>query len=285
MNWDDVRVFLAAEREGTIAGASKALGVSRSTVNRRLDALESAAGVTLFERGPEGLTPTDAGFQLLPVARRMEEEAHAATRVFAGRDVSISGRLDVTLFDAAGDVFAPVFAELAFSYPEVELHCTISNRPFSLRRREADLAIRGTNRPSEELFGVQLGRMEYAVYGTAAVVSGRNPPWILWDEALGATGTEEVARKMGDPLRVVARVDSQYQMNELVCAGAGLGLLPVSIGGRRPELLPVGPVPYPLMGLDVWALTHPDLRRAAKVRAVMRFLADRASAVLNGPGA
>ncbi|MEM8914787.1 MAG: LysR family transcriptional regulator, partial [Pseudomonadota bacterium] len=40
MNWDDVKVFLAIARSGSVRGAANALSVSHSTVLRRLDALE-----------------------------------------------------------------------------------------------------------------------------------------------------------------------------------------------------------------------------------------------------
>jgi DNA-binding transcriptional LysR family regulator len=280
MSWDDLRVFLAAERGGTISAAASDLGVSRSTVNRRLHGLEAASSVTLFERTPAGLVPTDAGLQLLPIARRMEEDALAAERVFAGRDATISGRIDVTQFEAAGEMLAPAFAEFQRVHPEIELHVTTSNRPLSLRRRESDLAIRGTDEPNPELVGVSLGRMEYAVYGRPEIVASDNPPWVLWDRTLGATGTWTVARRLGAPLRVAAEVDSQHLMNELVSAGAGLGLLPMALASRRAELVTMGPVPQPDMSMGIWALTHPDLRRSPRVRAVMRFLAEKAPALV-----
>ena len=60
MRWDDVRVFLEVAKTGTLSGAAAALGVDASTVLRRVAALESALGVSLFQRTPRGyaLTPT-----------------------------------------------------------------------------------------------------------------------------------------------------------------------------------------------------------------------------------
>ncbi|MEM1415865.1 MAG: LysR family transcriptional regulator, partial [Myxococcota bacterium] len=157
MSWDDLRVFLALHREGTVAGAARALGVSRSTVLRRWAALE-AATTTLFERTPEGVVLTGAGERLLPSAERVEGEALAAERAIAGADEGLRGSLEVTLFDIAGPLLAPAFQELMEAHPEMDLRLVSSDRLRSLRRREADLAIRGTDAPSPELFGRKIGR-------------------------------------------------------------------------------------------------------------------------------
>ena len=276
MQWDDVRVFLAVIRGGTVSAAAHTLGVSRSTVNRRLDALESWAGIVLFDRGPGGLAPTEAALQLRPIAYRMEEEALGAERLFAGAVATISGPIEVTLFEAIGEILAPAFAEFQSEHPDVDVRLCISNRALSLSRREADLALRGVENPTSDLFGVFLGQMDYAIYGRRDVVERENPPWILWDEALGATRTWSLARSLGKPLRVAAIVDCQYLMNELVCCGAGVAVLPVTLAAKRPELVPMGAAPAPGMGMNVWALTHPDLRRSIRLRAMMRFLAERA---------
>lgn len=280
MDLDDLRVFLAIHRGGTVSSASTALGVSRSTVNRRLDALEGAAGLQLVERTPDGLSLTAAGTQLVPIAERVEEEALAAERLFARRDFAIRGRVGMTVFAAGTPLIAPALVELRRAHPEIELHVAASNRTLSLRRRECDVAVRATARPSADLFGRSLGRLEFAVYGRAAVVEAPNPPWILWDESAGAEATWDLARRMSDPLRVAAVVDADALLLELACAGAGVALLPVPVAESRPELVPLGPVPCPGMGMDVWVLTHPDLRRAARVRTVMRFLGEWAPALL-----
>jgi DNA-binding transcriptional LysR family regulator len=71
--WDDVRLFLALGRARTLRGAAEALGVDASNVSRRLAALEEALSATLFERGREGIAPTEAAERLMPVAEELEE--------------------------------------------------------------------------------------------------------------------------------------------------------------------------------------------------------------------
>ena len=64
MNWDDLQHFLAVCRQGSISSAAALLKVNHSTVLRRLGSLESALGVTLFDRLPGGYALTSAGNRL-----------------------------------------------------------------------------------------------------------------------------------------------------------------------------------------------------------------------------
>ena len=57
-DWNDVQVFLAIARGGSLAAAARTLKVNHSTVFRRLNAFEEALGVRLFERLPSGYAPT-----------------------------------------------------------------------------------------------------------------------------------------------------------------------------------------------------------------------------------
>ena len=68
--WDDVRLFLALCRARHLGGAAEALGVDASTVSRRLAAMEEVLSVTLFERGRDGIAPTEAAEELMPVRWR-----------------------------------------------------------------------------------------------------------------------------------------------------------------------------------------------------------------------
>src|SRR5262249_59634569 len=74
MDWDDVRVFLAIARQGSMRAAGRALGLSQPTIARRLAAFEATfGGATLFDRFPEGLRLNAAGEQLVPAAESVED--------------------------------------------------------------------------------------------------------------------------------------------------------------------------------------------------------------------
>ena len=72
MDWDELRYTLAIARAGNLTGAAVALGVTRTTVGRRLAAAEARLGVRIFDRTPEGLVATAAGAELVSAAEAVE---------------------------------------------------------------------------------------------------------------------------------------------------------------------------------------------------------------------
>jgi DNA-binding transcriptional LysR family regulator len=72
--------------------------------------------------------------------------------------------------------------------------------------------------------------------------------------------------------RVAGRTNSGLIMHEAIRAGLGVGHLFAFHGDADPELERVTePEGY---GFSLWILTHPDLRRTARIRRFVDFLAD-----------
>ena len=99
MNWDDMRVFLAVARDGSLSAAARHLKVTQPTVGRRLGQLESDLGTRLFDRLPDGSVPTQAGEELLPIAEDMEKAAHALQRRQAIFADTVSGTVRLSVFE------------------------------------------------------------------------------------------------------------------------------------------------------------------------------------------
>jgi DNA-binding transcriptional LysR family regulator len=75
MDWNDLKIALAVARHGSHSAAARALGMTQPTGSRRLAGLERKAGVKLFERGKDGLTPTQLGAALTDGLDLMDEGA------------------------------------------------------------------------------------------------------------------------------------------------------------------------------------------------------------------
>lgn len=99
MNWDDTRIFLALQREGTLRSAARVAGVDQATVGRRVAALERALGATLFLRTSEGYVLTPAGENALQSAEKMEKFADDLVRQAQGTDTRLAGEVKVTTTD------------------------------------------------------------------------------------------------------------------------------------------------------------------------------------------
>ena len=97
MDWDDLKVLLALSRRGSARGAAQTLGVSNSTVTRRLDDMELKLHSRLFDRTPDGYRLTAAGEQLLPTAEQVEELVMAAERKVTGGDQELEGVIRLTV--------------------------------------------------------------------------------------------------------------------------------------------------------------------------------------------
>ena len=275
MQWDDLRLLLAIDRSGTLSAAGRELGVNHSTVSRRLAALEEELGCRLFDRQDRVYVATVAGEDMLSVANRIEDELQALDRRVLGRDDRLSGTLRVTTLDFLAMRFVEAFRDFSVRYPNVDLELSADNQPRSLSKREADVALRFTvGSPPEHLVGRRLCRVEFALYGARSLVGDGTDvdlealPWMGWDDRAGARLTERWMKTHVPRARVAARVDSTLLFMESIRVGMGIAFLPCFEGERMREVVRLRPL-EPDFGMDFWALTHPDLRSSARVRAFM----------------
>src|SRR2546421_6222944 len=105
MDWDDVRVFLAVAREGSMRAAGRALGLSQPTIARRLAAFEASfGGPALFDRLPEGLRINAAGERLISAAESIEDAVLTLERRSAAASPALSGTVRVSTGECAGGI-------------------------------------------------------------------------------------------------------------------------------------------------------------------------------------
>jgi DNA-binding transcriptional LysR family regulator len=77
MNIQDLEYVLAAAAAGNLSGAARSLGVSTSTISRRVSRMEDELGLAIFERGHRGVRLTTGGRAVLLHARRAAAEFEA----------------------------------------------------------------------------------------------------------------------------------------------------------------------------------------------------------------
>ena len=282
-NWDDLKFVLAVAKAGGLAKAARSLDVTHSTVSRRLSALEERMGTRLFERLPEGLTPTAAGEEAVTAAKRMEAEVLALDTRIAGQDAELEGPLRVTAAQLLFEVqLAEIMQKFAMRHPRIELEMIAANEHLSLHRREADVAIRVTDNPDESLFGRQACGQRRAFYmsrdfgrtfrETMSVSHDAGPLACVTFKWWGKGVPKELrARYPGAFVSLVS--DDMIAKRAAVRAGMGIGRLPCFLGDPDPDLIRV-PGLEPTRYLDIWALTLPELQNVARIRTFLRFAAD-----------
>ncbi len=273
VDWDDLRCVLALHRAQTLSGAATALGVTRTTVGRRLKEVESRLGVRLFDRSDEGFSPTAAGDDLAETAARLEAEIHVAEGRLLGRDAELRGRLRVSTVDFVFMGFPEVFASFIERYPRVALTVGVSNEHASLMRREADVALRLGNNPGDHLVGRRLGRMNFEAYAARSLAARLGPdarlsdyPWIQPDERSDGRWFEAWLAKHAPGATVALRTDDFTVRRRAVSAGIGVFFLACFDGDADPGLVRLG-ARLSDEGRDLWALTLPELRHNSRIRA------------------
>lgn len=277
--WDDLRTVLAVARQGSLSGAARALQVEHSTVFRRLKAIERRFGAALFERSRGGYAPTAHGEAVAESARVMEEAALAAERRVMGADVRLSGVVRISATEMFVSYLLPrVLPAFLEAHPDIEIEIDVSNRNVDLTRREADLALRGTNHPPEHLYGREVGEIRYAAYAHRRYFrGGKTPaledlPWVGLDESMRRL---EIARWLQQRLpdkRTRLRTDSLQGMMHAAAAGIGAAVLPLFAGDFQPQLRRLTEV-LEQPRVRLWVLNHAEVRENARVRELSRHLA------------
>ncbi len=282
-NWDDLKFVLAIAKAGSLTKAARGLGVTHSTVSRRLGALETRMGTRLFERLPDGFTPTTAGQEAVSAAMRVEAEVFALDTRITAQDAELEGVLRITAAQLLFQVqVADIMQQFAERHPRIKLEMITANENLSLLRREADVAIRVTNTPDENLFGRLATSQNRAFYMSRDFArrnreimevshDGAALPCVTFKWWGPRVPKEIRTRYPGAYISLIA--DDMIAMMAAVKAGMGLGRLPCFLGDPDPDLIRV-PGLEPSRYFDIWVLTHPELKNVARIRAFLSFAAD-----------
>lgn len=281
MEWSDLRIFLAIAREGTLGGAARALGQTQPTMGRRLRALETAIGQTLFQRTADGFVLTDEGTAVLGHAERIEEEVLAFQRQVAGADTQLEGMLRLSSSDWFGTtMLAPVLAEFGQRHPKVCVELLTDARLYSLPRREADMVFRIKPFDEPEVISRRLLHIPYALYARAAETrpdtlgDGTGLRVITMDTAFAEMPDAVWLRKLLPKATVAYRSNNRSVQATLCANGAGLAVLPRPLGDTTPGLVAL-PLDQQPPGRDTFVGYHRDMRRLSRLRALLDVVIEK----------
>lgn len=277
MDWDDLKIFLALHRSPSIRVAAERLGVSHSTVSRRLQALEKSLGATLFLRHSDGFSPTETGVELVAHAERIESDVQRMQMELLGRDSRLSGRLRLAMPPPlAQTVVMPMLADFARLYPQIDLEVIATYGFTDLDRQHADIAIRFQHSPDPHLVGRRLPDVGYSVYASPSYIAAHSfhgpsadAAWLIWSEQ----------DRTSDWFRASPLPDAGFgpvipdPMTQVAAAQAGLGMVyTLCLLGDAMAGLQRVPGVGVLRDRPGWILTHPDARTSHRVRVCVAHL-------------
>lgn len=290
IRWDDIRYFLAIHRCATLSGAARMLAVDQTTVGRRLSAIEESLNARLFDRTPDGFLLTSAGESILSAAEKVEASVLELEHQVSGED----GRTAGTVRVATSEAFAVTFLlermrELRQRHEGICVEVFVGQSMVDLTRREADIALRirprGLAPAQPHLVARKLSDIAFALYGERGYIERRGRParpdalgghsLIGWCSDVAAIPGVDWLAQAGQEGEMVARCSSILSLIGAARAGVGLAVLPCFAAEVYPELERLS---EPLDWSELWLVVHPDVRRAARVRAVMDFLIEMVEA-------
>jgi len=280
--WDDFRLIKAIAEARSLPAAAALIGLNHSTVFRRLGQIEDGLGTKLFERHRSGYVPTPAGEEMATLAERLETDIAGFTRRLAGREILPAGELRVTTNDSLlVELLTPLFARFMRQCPDIKLDILLGNQALNLSKRDADVAIRATDNPPDNLIGRRVAQIGWALYGRAIDEPDEGQPdpddlakrrWVSLGDQFSNFKVVQYRQKHVPLEMTVYKLNTVLGLAEAVEAGIGIGFLPCFIADTRPALKRLGP-PQTGYAADLWLLTHPDLRHSPRVRLFLDFMA------------
>jgi DNA-binding transcriptional LysR family regulator len=285
-DWGDIRLFLAVNDHGSLVGAADALDLTQPTVGRRLAAMEERFGTPLFVRSGRRMQLTDAGAGILESARRMESEMLAIERSLEVHATALVGEVTISATEGKGtEWLVPVLYDFHQQYPEIVVKVQIESRAVDLVHREADVALR-IGRPTQpSLIARHLANVGFGLYASPAYLARAGTP----DSPAALAGHELVGLDMAQgrmaanrvfpseeplPGKIVYLTTSPAAQLAAVEAGFGIGVVSHRWASIRPGLTRVLPG-YNAAQLELWLVTHEELRYSSRIRAVSDFIAER----------
>lgn len=280
MDWDNYRVFLAVAKAPSVRAAAHRLGMSHSTVLRKLKQLEETMGTRLIEPLTSGVQLTQAGEEVQAHAQLLDEQIQEMDRKVTGRDSLLSGIVRISMPDIlTHPSICPDFCRFHQQFPGIKLAIELSYSAVDLARREADIAVRFIfKQPPDDLVGRRVGQNYMAPYATQRYIDLHNPG--APDSTAKIIGWgDQASWKAPKPFRhlpALGYYDSILLQLAQTKLGLGIGYLPHVAACREQNLVQIGP---PHADYNVWVLYHSDLRHTARVRAARDFLVTHFSRV------
>lgn len=281
-SWDDYRYFLATSEAGSFTKAADDLGVTQSTLSRRIEHLEQQLGVRLFLRTQSGVTLTPEGESILGAAREIESKILEIQGSLVGSDQRLEGTVRISVTDGLASFWiAPRLADFQADNPGIAIELQCSIEPADALRMEAELAIQSEAPESVELISVKLGRLHFVPWASPGYLQRHGTPrdtsellqhrlldhdiyysdegdWSEWSGLARAANL--ISFKTNSSAALVSAIQN----------GAGIGLLPTHSCECVEGIVALS------MDLkaysDIRLVYHPYLRETPRVRSVIDWL-------------
>ena len=265
---NDLVIFAYVAELGSFSRAAQRLGLPKSTLSRRVSALEQRVGERLLLRTTRRQVLTEFGLQLLEHARQVVAEVEAVNALSEQRQAAPTGRLRVSMpSDFANLLLVDALAAFVALHPGIQLELDLSPRRVDLLGEGFDLALRVGELASDSLLAARrLCELSTGLYAAPDYLAEwgepRSPDDLMWYRAV------RLLAGNGEPLPwVLVRGDQRWEglppgqvsanspefLIRVIAAGAGIGAVPDDFAagfvrsGVLRRVLPDWRLPSPLV--------------------------------------
>lgn len=294
---NDIRLLMQVVEHGSYTAAARAIGVPKSTISQRIAALEATVGTGLLRRTSRSFSLTEAGSQLLPHARAIEDLARQVEHALDEQGRELQGTLRVSCSNALAQfALSPVVPRFLADHPRVTIRVEASNRLVDLVAEGYDMTVRGHVGPLKDSILIQ------RVVARTPWILTASPAWIAAHGAPATTGefppeealcfsngyecpdwtvTNDAEERV---LKVSPRLisDDMISIRTSAIAGAGIACLPAYLmraaleAGELVRVLP----DWTAQTSNISVLTPPKLQSSRLAGAFSDYLAARMPALM-----
>ncbi len=284
-NWEGVTEFVAVAEKQSFTAASRQLGISTAQVSRQVSALESRLATKLFYRTTRKVSVTEAGQIYYQHCRQVLDGLENAERALTDLQSTPRGKLKITAPTTYGESkIAPLLNDFLIEYPELEVHCRLTNQKVDLVEAGFDLAIRLGKLDDSSMMAKRLASRRLFVCASHAYLSGFGEPFLLsqLEHHNCLQGTLEYWRFQEDGQERNIKINGNLNCNsgqallDAALKGIGIVQLPdyyvqeyIKRGKLRVLLKN-----YQSVDEGVWALYPHNRHLSSKVRLLVDYLTE-----------
>src|SRR6478735_9440902 len=280
-SWDDLKLFLACAKYKSFRNAAEELGLTSTTLMRRIDRLEESIGCKLFLRDQSGLTLSDEGAAMIADVAHMERHAFNVFRRASRSSNDTSGTVRVAVTEGPGNFWIlPRLIDFQKTYRKITVDLRCAMEQADVARLEADIAIQLERPTNPDLIVTKLGRLHIYAFVSEGYRKLHGVPTLAeigkhrlviqhapqiddsaYARVLGVTSLEGI---------VGIKTNSSIGVLYAVERGAGMGFLPTSSVALGADLVPVD------LGVrhhaDLWLTYHKEFRNSDRHKIVIDWL-------------
>lgn len=281
---DKLRTFVSVADHGGLAGAVVALGAPKSTLSRKLAALEAQVGARLIDRSGRRFRLTEAGATAYRHAIRILAEVEHLHDALQGGEPSGLLRVTTTL-GLAAEILGPILPDFLERYPKIDVDLEANSQLRDLARDDFDVALRAGPLTGGSMTAKRLGVMEVGLFAAPAYLERINAEPQTVSARATLSLNRDGRRRQSPPNaaggerspRSRLSVNDPLLLRAHVVAGNGTAWLPLYMckgdlaSGRLVRCRPN----ETLRGAELFALFPGQKDIREKTRAFVDFLADR----------